>query len=125
MLRSENSGMTLIEVLLATAILGMGLTVLMISVSLCMNVYTISYRLQKIPWVLGRGEMEYPFYDAPDPVEDLSVSSDSDLVDGFVFSREVEDDEDEDDLFVVRTVVSWGDTEEESEEIVRYIYKEL
>ncbi len=125
MKKDDCSGMTLIEVMLATVILGTSLVALMMCISVSMRVYSLAYELQKVPWVLGMGEMEYPLYDAPEPLEDLVVDPDSQLVDGFTFSRDVEEDEDEDGLYVVRTYVKWGDAEDEVEEIVRYIYKEL
>ena len=120
---ASREGMTLVEVLLATVILGSGLLVLMTAIGRCLRVYRVAGELQQVQWVIGKGEMKYPLYDATEPVEDLTVSEDSELVEGYTFSREVEDDEDEDGLYVVRTRVTWGSGGEgQNEEIVRYIY---
>lgn len=124
MIKHDCKGMTLIEVLLASVILGLSMSVLLVRVAQSMRVYGLARRLQQVQWVLGRGEMEYPLYDASEPIEDLTVSADSSLEEGFTFSREVEEDEDEDGLYVVRTRVDWGDGDLQKEEIVQFIYHE-
>ena len=43
-----------------------------------------------------------------DPEEDLVVSADGNLEDGWTFERTVDEDEDEDGLYVVRTKVVKG-----------------
>ena len=123
---SDCSGITLIEVLLAIVILGGSMAALLTAVAQCMQVYTLAAELQQVQWVIGKGEMEHPLIVLTDPEDDLPVSGDADLVDGFVFSREVEEEgEEEDGLFIVRTKVTWGrGGPEQTEEIVRYIYHE-
>ena len=99
--RSDNSGLTLIEVMLAVAILSAGFAVLLSAAGRCLAVMKAAYTYQKAQWVLGMGQAEHPLIEVED-IEDLEVDGET-YEGGFVFSREVEDDEDEDELYVVRT----------------------
>lgn len=110
--------MTLIEVLLAVSILGVGLAVLLTAASRCVAVMKIARNYQTAQWVRTMGEAVH-FAVATNDVDDLEVGADGSFVDGFTFSRHVEDDDDEDGLHTVRTVVSWTDRGREmSEEVV-------
>lgn len=113
-------GLTLIEVILAVAILSVGLTVLLTAASRCLAVMKTAKNYQIAQWTLNRGEVDYPLVNTND-VKKLEVDPVS-YPGGFTFSRVVEDDEDEDGLFVVRTRVSWSKGDRGSyEETVRYI----
>ncbi|MFC1497388.1 prepilin-type N-terminal cleavage/methylation domain-containing protein [Verrucomicrobiota bacterium] len=122
--KKKSSGMTLIEVMLAIMILGVGLTVLLTAASRCLAVLKLSKNYQTAQWVLGMGQLEYPLV-ATNELDELEV--DSVDYDGFKFSREVEEEEEgeeEDGLHVVRTRVTWSDRRGKfSEEIVQYVLK--
>ncbi len=126
--RRGRAGMTLIEVLLAAAILALGLTSLLIGISSCLAVMRASREFESAQWVLGAGELKYPIR----PVEDLAelnVDGDTDLAEGYRFEREVQEKEllasDEDDgLYELRTRVLWGGGGPgQSEEVVRLVWK--
>ena len=119
-------GMTLIEVLLATALMGVGLSVLLTGAARCLGVVKRSREYQMAQWALGMGMLEHPieFLSEDDDlidIEDLEV--DPVDYDGFVFSREVMDDEDEDGLYAVHTHVSWESGGKQKTEVrVQYVF---
>jgi len=117
----DGAGMTLVEVMLASAILGVTLVVLLSGASRCLLVMKTSKQYQEAQWALGVGMLERPLF-VTNEVDDLEVP-DVDY-DGFTFSREVGDDDDEDGLYVVKTKVSWGGRGDNrmSEEIVEYVF---
>ena len=125
--RGNRAGMTLIEVLLAAALLGLGLTTLLGGLSSCLAVLRASREYQSAQWALSLGELTHPVTEVAE-VEELVVDGDSSLVDGFTFSRtvdpkEVEDEQTDDGLYVVRTRIAWGaGGEGESEELVSYVW---
>lgn len=104
----STSGMTLIEVLMATFILGICIVGLMQGLGACVEVFNASAFIHQAANVLNRGEAEYPMIVKTDPEEDLVVNPDSDLEEGWTFERLVDEDEDEDGLYVVRTKVVKG-----------------
>jgi Tfp pilus assembly protein PilV len=109
--------LTLVEVLLATAILGVGLTVLLVGASRCMATIRAARNYQSAQWVLTQGEAVH-FVIVSNDVKELDVPGDTDLADGFTFSRTVDEDADEDSLHEVRTRVTWSDRGRElSEEV--------
>lgn len=118
------SGLTLVEVILATAILGIGLTVLLTAASRCLAVMKQAKDYQTALWTLNMGEVEYPVL-ATNDLEDLIVDA-HEFDNGFTFSREVdEEDEDEDGLHEVRTKVMWkGRGREMVEEVVQLVYRD-
>ncbi|MFC1462201.1 prepilin-type N-terminal cleavage/methylation domain-containing protein [Verrucomicrobiota bacterium] len=117
---TNNSGMTLIEVLLASVILGTGLMVLLTGASRCLAVVHKAKNYQIAQWTLNMGELDYPVIDTND-VMALAVSA-FEYDNGFTFERLIDDDEDEDGLYVVRTVVSWPERGRVArEEVVRYV----
>lgn len=122
---SSRQGLTLIEVILAAAILSIGMTVLLVSASRCIAVMKVSKQYQTAQWVMGLGEVEYPLMtETIDDIEDLAVRPDSSLLDGYTFSRTVEDNyDDEDGLFIIKSRVSWSEHGKESyHEVVQYIW---
>lgn len=98
--------MTLVEVLLAAAILALGLSVLLTGASRCVASLGMARRYQDAQWAMTMGEAVH-FVVATGEVSELEVSGDTDLIPGYTFSRTVEEDDDEDGLCVVRTRVSW------------------
>jgi prepilin-type N-terminal cleavage/methylation domain-containing protein len=126
-------GLTLIEVLLAIAILGAGMAALLTAASRCLAVMKQARNYQTAQWVLGLGEAAYPPV-ATNDVEDLVVAGDSSLVQGFTFSREIEQDEEhamgqdaqadsKEGLYFVRTRVAWAarGRNAQQEEVVSYV----
>ncbi len=119
----SRSGMTLIEVILATVILGLCTFSLMGGIAASLEIFQASAFVQEAANVLNRGEAEYPMIIETDPEEDLPVSPDSGLVEGWTFERTVDDYESDDGLYVVRTRVVKGDGGTGMEqEYVRLIY---
>jgi hypothetical protein len=112
--------MTLVEVLLAISILGAGLVVMLTAGSRCLAVMRIARNYQSAQWTLGMGEIDYPL-EIEEDIEELVVDPEE-YPNGFTFSREVDEDEDEDGLYVVRTRVTWSDRGRHGvEEVVRYV----
>ncbi len=120
--KASTSGMTLVEVIIAITILGVGLTAFLTATSKCLTVIKISKNYQTAQWVLGQGELDYPLI-VTNELEDMEVGEES-YLDGFIFSRTVdEEDEIEDGLYVVRTRVSWMDRNSTAyEETLQYVY---
>ncbi|NLL83040.1 MAG: type II secretion system protein [Lentisphaerae bacterium] len=132
--RRGESGMSLIEVLLAAAILGFGLSALMAQMSGGFRLLKAAKDFEDAQWILSVGELKHPLRPKDDIEEDLTVEADSldgELPDdltgkGFTYERVVDEKEDppdnvaDDGLYVVRTRVNWfGHTEE----FVRYVWK--
>ena len=119
--------MTLVEVILAVAILSAGLTVLLTGVSRCLAVMKKAKNYQVAQWTLGLGNLEYPLLKTNE-VEKLAVDP-VEYPNGFTFQRIIEEPDDEEyeeeedfKLFVVRTRVSWSDRGRDSfHEVVRYV----
>jgi prepilin-type N-terminal cleavage/methylation domain-containing protein len=124
----SRGGVTLIEVLLAVAILGFGFAVLLTAATRCLAVMKISRNYQEAQWALGMGEAAHPIPIPIEDIEDLDVEEQT-LDNGFTFARKVdveaeEAEEPRDNLYLVRTRVTWkghGDREN-VEEVVRYVY---
>lgn len=102
------SGMTLLEVLMASVILGLVLVGLMQGMSQCFRAYALARRMQEMQTVLSAAEVVHPMIIDSDPVEDLAVDADNGLRDGYVFERECLEDEDEDDIYLVKSSVTYG-----------------
>lgn len=129
MRKKKNSGFTLIEILMATIILALGILVLMTSMGNCAKMMMISKEFQDIQYVFDLGELKYPLLATNDPENDLPVDPDSDIVEGYTFERTVDEkdldtNQVDDGLFLVRTRVSWGGGDDEYEELVRYVRKD-
>jgi hypothetical protein len=116
----------LIEILFATMILAFGLISLMAGVSNCAVMMTLSAEYQQAQYVFSLGELKYPVEESKDVEEDLVVDPDNELVEGYTFERTVDEKEEElgvvdDNLYTVRTRVTWGSGEDQFEELVRYV----
>ena len=66
-------GFTLLEVLLATIILGTGLAAILVSMSQSQRMMLSSSYLQTAQEVMDLGDMAYPLADVKDPDQDLDV----------------------------------------------------
>ncbi len=130
---TSRSGMTLVEVLLAAMILGLGMMAIFTSLTRCLRLIQASRDVQKMQLAFDRGNLAHPMADiqSEDDIEKLLVE-DADLGDGlenYVFTRtfdekeKPEDDNDfNDHLFTVRTTVSWGEGDDAREEIVELLW---
>ena len=128
----SRAGFTLVEVLLTSLILGIGLTVLLASLSTCLRTMKMAREYERVQWTLGLGELAYPdpVVTSTDVKEDYTVELDSSLCEGFTFERKVDEktpeDEQKSKLYVVRTRVLWGEgsgDERPCEELVRYVWQ--
>lgn len=119
----HRKGFTLIEVLLAALIMSIGLSGILLAASRCLAGMKKSQHYQTAQFVLQYGEATHPITET-NAVESIAVASESTPVEGFTFSRDIEDDEDEDGLHVVRSRATWSSSGQESfEEVVRYVYR--
>ena len=121
-------GFTLIEVLIATIILSTGLLVLMTGLGNSAKMIILVKQYQQAQYVFSLGELKYPIEETDDVEKDVPVSPDTSLADGFTFERTVDEkklatNEVDDELYTVRTIVSWGRGEDQREELVRYVRK--
>lgn len=119
--RGGASAFTLIEVLLAAAILGTAMSALLVGASRCLSVISVSRNYQTAIWTLGLGDLDHPVQEAEE-LDDLNVDGER-YENGMVYSREVEkEDEDEDGLVVMRTRVTWSYQDRKAvEEVVSYV----
>ena len=125
----RRGGFTLIEVLMAVLILAGGLTALLTSVSKCLELISSAREVREVQYVFDLAEAAHPIGDEllDDVEKKVPVSPDSSLAEGYVFERIVlpktvrEESEDDDKLYVVRSIVSWerGGKTEEVDEYVR------
>jgi prepilin-type N-terminal cleavage/methylation domain-containing protein len=67
------NGFTLLEVLLASVILGFGLTTILVSMSQSQKMMLSSTYLETAQEVMDLGDMAYPLSDVQDPDKDLDV----------------------------------------------------
>jgi len=119
--RKAADGFTLVEVLLAVVILSVGLTALLTGAARCIAVMKTAKSYQDAIWTLNKGEAEHPLTVVTNDIKSLEVSNEE-YPNGFSYSREVEDDEDEDGLYVVRARATWSEKGRESkEEVVSYV----
>ena len=107
-------------------ILAFGLITLMSSMGNCAVMMTLSKEYQQAQYVFSLGELKYPIEESDDVEEDLVVDPDTELVEGYTFERTVDEkdldsNEVDDKLYTVRTRVTWGEGEDQFEELVRYV----
>lgn len=149
-MRGRN-GFTLIEILLATVILSLGLVGLMGGLGNCARMMGLSKEFQDAQYVFSLGERCYPIPPVEeitepevderlniDPVTAEEMMNDLEMdvsretlanYEGFTFERsvdekELETGEEDDNLYLLRTRVSWGSGKEGYyEELVRIIRK--
>jgi len=114
-------GMTLIEVMLAVAILGAGFAVLLTGASRCLAVVRRAHVYQEVQWTLSAGEADHPMFET-NAIEDLVVAPYR-YDNGLTYSREVGEDLDEDGLYVVTARIAWNARGRElSEDVVSLVY---
>jgi len=126
----KRSGMTLIEVLLASFIMGVLLVPLLFGLMQCLKVFSFSSRVGELQRVLDAGDTLYPIRPQviSDPEKDLEVASDSGIADGYTYERtsvklQEEGASTDDYLYLVTTTVKYGSGGAGSELTVeRYVY---
>ena len=119
--RGLQSAFTLVEAVIALAILSIGIFVIVEATARCLAVIRVSRNYQTARAVLDQGESEFPLQPTNRPSE--SAVQGEELVPGYTFSRELEAVSGEKKLYVVTTRVTWSESGQASaEEVVSYLY---
>lgn len=122
--RVRRGGMTLVEVLLAIAILSTSMVALLVASSRCLAVMKLAQRYQGAQWAMGAAEVDYPIYETND-VKSLVVDP-HEYPGGYVYSRVLDDKpfDEKHSLYLMRIRVTWADRGGETvEEVVRCFYQ--
>jgi prepilin-type N-terminal cleavage/methylation domain-containing protein len=128
---SRQSGLTLVEVLVALAILTASAGVLLTATSRCLNVVRVAKNYYEARRILELGDLEHPVLvvkkeESPEAKEDKVINltvGPIDYPNGFTFSRLSERSETHEDLLEIRTRVSWSARGRDSfEEVTTYLY---
>jgi len=123
---SRRAGLTLIEVLLALAILGAAAGVLMAAASRCLAVVKVAKNYYEARRILDIGEIEHPLLVVKELGKDKAVNLDVSPIQypkGFTFTRVSERSGAHKDLMIVRDRVSWATRGKDSyEEVTTYLY---
>ena len=115
-------GFTLIEAVMAVAIISVCALALLTAASQCTLVARANENYHAAVAVLDLGELEHPLVMTNEVFEN-EVDEYEPLENGFVFTRTVSEIEDEEDMFLVQTKVSWAARGRQSfEEVETYIY---
>jgi prepilin-type N-terminal cleavage/methylation domain-containing protein len=138
-MRKTRTGFTLIEILIATMILSTGIMVLLTGVGNCAKMMTLSKQFQETQYIFSLVDLKYPIEATKDVENDIPVESISavdllenpsqqmqEILERYTFERTVDEREldtnqVDDGLFIVRSIVSWGPGEDEREELLRYV----
>lgn len=116
-------GLTLIEVLLAVVILGIGSGVLLLATARCIAIISKSRHYTTAQRLILQVGAEHPLNRAA--VETGTESGTFDDEDGYRWEREIKEPENENrkGLYTVRTRVSWSDRGRDSfEEVITWFY---
>ncbi len=124
MTNDHKAGLTLIEVMLATVILAVGLTTLISATTRCLAVARKAKEYETARRLIGQVDLEIP-PDFEDLEEDVETGNFSSPFQDYAWRREIVEHETEDfQLFTVKTEVSWSNKGKNSHESVEtYIYK--
>lgn len=116
-LHRRRSGLTLIEVLLAIAILGIGLIVLVAAAGKCLSLARKAHNYETARELLARVQVESPI-EAAEEIEDVEDSGDfGSEFSGWTWKRELEKvGLEEQGLFKITTTVFWSENRHESSE---------
>ena len=129
----------MIEILIATMILASGIMVLLTGVGNCAHMMTLSKQFQETQYIFSLVDLKYPIEATSDVENDLPVDSISavelledpsqqmqEILERYTFERTVDErnlemNQVDDGLFIVRSIVSWGPDEDDREELLRYV----
>lgn len=117
-------GLSLIEVLMAVVILGVGLTILIAGAGRCIAVVRKVRSLETTRELFGRVEAEHPIW-VEEEIEDAAGSgSFTGEYSQYQWRRTVEEvGEEEDGLWLVTTTISWSERgQNNSETVVTYVH---
>jgi prepilin-type N-terminal cleavage/methylation domain-containing protein len=124
----SKAGMTLVEILMALAILAISAGVLMTATSRCLAVVSTAKNYYEARRILETGELDYPLLVVKKKNEkdlkalNLNVGP-IDYPRNFTYQRTSERDADKEDLMIVKTRVSWSAKGKASfEEVTSYLY---
>ncbi|MBU4200203.1 MAG: hypothetical protein KKG09_07525 [Verrucomicrobia bacterium] len=119
--RLSGSGFTLVEAVLALAILSIGVFVLIECTAKCLAVIRMSRQYQTARMILDQGELEYPLIWTNEV--DKNTVAPVTYPNGYTFSRELALVDGEECLYVVKTRVAWSAIGQASfEEVASYLY---
>ncbi|QHI70455.1 type II secretion system protein [Tichowtungia aerotolerans] len=117
----SKTGMTLIEVMLAIVILGIGAGILLVAISRCMAVATKAQHYSRAHRLLFQVEAENPI--TRGEIDEGTESGTFD--DGYSWEREITESEDEgrEGLYTIRTRITWSTRGHNAfEEVQQYLY---
>lgn len=120
---AARAGLTLVEVILATAILGTGLSVLVAATSRCLAVAGKARQYETARRLIGQVDLEIP-PDFEEIEEGVESGRFGDPYRDYTWEREITAFEDEElEMFSVRTAVFWHSKGAEAkEEVMTYLY---
>lgn len=119
--RLSGAGFTLVEAVLALAILSIGVFVLIECTAKCLAVIRTARQYQTARMILDQGELEHPLIWTNEV--DKNTVAPVTYPNGYTFSRELTAVDGEESLYVVKTRVAWSEIGQASfEEVVSYLY---
>ena len=112
---------TLVEAVVALAILSIGIFVIIEATARCLAVIRVSRNYQTARAVLDQGESEFPLQ--PTNTVSDNVVQEKEYNPGYFFSRDLTEVDGEKKLYIVTTRVTWSESGQASaEEVVSYLY---
>lgn len=116
-------GLTLIEVMIAMAIIGIGIVVLVTAAARCIGVVRQSKNYHMARAILDRGEAEHPIIKDKETKDLINLDVEPVRYDnGFTFTRKAEEGAEE-GLILLRSTVSWSERSRSAqEEVVTYLF---
>jgi hypothetical protein len=117
----------------------MGLAVICTGVVNCARMMLLSKQFQEVQYIFTLVDLKYPIEATDNVEEDVPVTAASatelvenaspqmrEVLERYTFERKVDEKELEtnqvdDRLYIVRSIVSWGDGDNEREELLRYV----
>ncbi len=124
MRKNSRLGLTLLEVVLALAILSFGVAALATATSRCLALVTVSKTYHEARYALALADLRFPILEKDDELINKEVP-DTEIAPGLTFTRtaEVPPDYEDTGLFVLHNRVSWaGHGSNTYEETVSYYY---
>jgi prepilin-type N-terminal cleavage/methylation domain-containing protein len=124
---SRRTGLTLVEVLMALAILGIGLFVLVAAASRCLAVARQAKHYEKARHLLARAQLENPLQ-LEEEIETGTKNGSFSGEPGYTWVRRVElvneeSGDEEEEFFLVTWSIHWSDRNKAAkEEVVTYLY---